>query len=136
MANEALHVYQWLYATLHGDATLMSAATGVFAGAAPDGTAPPYVVYNWQGGTDVATVNGRRIMNNSLYQIKAVGPTAQIATLQTIADRIDTLLQRASGTAAGANILFCDRQYPLVITNTVNGTLWVNVGGLYRIYAQ
>lgn len=134
--NEALRVYSWLYSVLHGDATLMALVTGVFAGAAPEGQIAPYVVYNWQGGADVMVTNGRRTMNNSLYQVKCVGPADTITTLQTACDRLDTLLQRASGTTTGATILFCERERPVALDNTVNGVLWTNVGGLYRIYAQ
>lgn len=135
--NETLHVYTWLYNTLHGDATLLTYVTGVYAGTAPDGAVDPYVVYNWQGGADVMVANGRRVMNNSLYQVKVVGQAStNIAKITSAADRIDTLLQRASGTVSGGTILFCERQYPLIVDNVVNGVLWTNVGGLYRIFAQ
>lgn len=133
---EPLRVYAWLNATLTGDATLMASVTGVFAGAAPEGQTAPFVVYNWQGGQDVMVQGGRRVMNDSLYQVKVVAPSDQIVALQTAADRIDTLLQRASGSANGGVILFCLRERATALDNTVNGVLWSNIGGLYRMLAQ
>lgn len=135
--NELTRVAEWLYGILSADATLTSLAPGgVFRGVATVGTATPYVVFSYQGGADIVSATGYRLGVNSLWIVKAVGPAASTLTLQSAADRIETLLGHKSGTVTGAIIAACIRQDGVFDDEVVNGALWTNCGGRYRIWAE
>src|SRR5260221_3578698 len=145
--NEVLLGFEWLYSVLSGDATLTSLAPGgVWRSMAPPSSLMPYVIMALQAGSDVTAMNGFRIMDDLLMQIKVVGPASNTATIASAAAQIDRLLggpplQPASGTiAAGpttiAQVYACYRQTPLVIDELINGELFLNVGGLYRMEIQ
>ena len=132
----------WLYGALTGDATLTSllasGAQGIWRAYAPPGTAPVYVIYGLQsGGNDTLTMNAVRLLTNPLYQVKAVGPAG--SSMQSILDaasEIDNLLKRTSGTVAGGFVGVCYREQPLSVDELVNGEVWSNVGGMYRLQIQ
>lgn len=123
----------WLASTLAG-----AAPGGVWEGAAPlSATQTPYIVYQWQGGQDVSVIGAIRVWNESSWQVKAVGPVTDYATLQSVADTIDARLQRASGVGGtDGRILLCVRQRAMSLPEMVNGALWLNLIGLYDILAQ
>jgi len=136
--HEAAIALEWLLATLRGDNALTSIATGgVHRAMASLGTVPPYIIVANQAGVDVLTANAVRLMNNSLYQVKAVGPAAMTDTLMSAAAEIDALFKRADGTATGGLILSCYRESPLQLDELrASGEQWSNVGGLYRLLIQ
>lgn len=135
--HELSRVAAWLYTTLSGDATLTSLAPGgVFRGLATVGTATPYVVFAYQGGADILSATGYRLGVNSLWIVKAVGPAASTLALQSAADRIEILLMHQSGAVTDARIAACIRQDGVFDDEVVNGALWTNVGGIYRIWAE
>lgn len=135
--HEAAIALGWIFTTLANDATLTSEATGgVHRAYAPPDTVPPYIIVGFQTGLDVLTANAVRLMNNSLYQIKVVGPADDTPTLMSIAAEIDALFKRASGSATGGLILTCYRESPLQVDEIVSGEQWTNIGGLYRMLIQ
>lgn len=137
MSNEVVYVDKWLYGVLSGDATLTGlVGARIHAYQAPEGTAFPFVLYSFQGGADVAVVGGIRIFNRGVYQVKAVGKGDTMGALQSIADRIDTLLQGASGSVTGGIILACVREQPLAYAEIDNRIQYRHLGGLYRILVQ
>lgn len=137
MANEVVYADQWLYGLLSGDAPLTGlVGTRIHSYVAPEGVVFPYVLYAFQGGADVSVVGGVRIFNSGLYQVKAVGRTESLASLQVIANRLDTLLQRASGSVTGGIILACVRTQPLAYAEVSNQYQYRHLGGLYRIQVQ
>ncbi len=134
---EILRIDQWLYATLSGDVTLMALVSGVHNALAAQGAALPYVVFNFQGGGDVRGVGPTRIMTSALYQVKAVGSGASYAPLKSAVDRIDTLLQGASGSVTDGWIYSCVREQPIAyVETTAGGAQFRHLGGFYRIVAQ
>lgn len=135
--QETAIALEWLMSTLTGDNALTPLATGgVHRAMASPGTVPPYVIVAFQAGVDVLSANAFRLMDNLLYQVKVVGPASMTATLLSAAAEIDALLKLASGTATGGLILSCYRESPLQLDELVNGELWSNVGGLYRLLIQ
>lgn len=129
--------FEFLYSTLSSDNTLTALAPGgVWRSMAPPSTNPPYVILSLQSGVDVLTSQIVRLMTQILYQVKVIGPVAMTAQLFSAAQEIDNLLARTSGTATGGVILACWRESPLQLDELVNGELWTNIGGLYRIQAQ
>lgn len=132
--NEAAEGMEYLYAKLSGDSTLLGYATGgVWSDMAPPGTATPFVVVGMQSETDTLTMNVFRILSRALFQVKAVGPATQRTAIRNAANRIDTLLGRTSGTTTNAIIEACYRDGVINIPEIVDGALWTNLGGFYRL---
>lgn len=133
---EAPAAEEWLYATLHGDATLMALVHGVWPGGeAPQGTAYPFVTFQQMAANDYAAVGAFRIWTNMLYLVKVVGETPDFASLNTAVARIDTLLHRGSGTAADGTVWSCVREQVIRLPETVQGKQYRTAGALYRLYA-
>ena len=127
-----------LYSALSGDATLtglLSSATAIYQGVAPDGADPPYVVYGKQANTKTYTF-GAKAWDNSLYLIKAVDERPSAARAGTIQDRLEVLLTDAALTVTGRTHLYLrpetDVDYPEVDQGR---TTW-HRGHLYRIYTS
>lgn len=137
MGLEPLWVDQWLYGLLTGDPTLAGLVGGrVYGYVAPEGAALPFVVYSHQAGSDVRGNGPTRFMASLLYQVKAVGAGASFQPLKAIADRLDALLQGASGTVADGRVLVCVREQPIAYVEIDNGIIYRHAGGLWRIHAQ
>jgi hypothetical protein len=138
VANEVVLADLWLYSVLSGDATLAGlVGTKIYSYLAPGGTASPFVVYNFQGGTDVMAVGAIRIMNTGLYQIKGIVQSNSMSGVaKSIADRIDTLLHGMTGLVTGGIVLACVRQQPIAYVETSNGLRWNHLGGSYRLIVE
>lgn len=137
--HEVVIGYQYIYATLSPDSVLTSDAPGgVHRSLAPPETMPPFVIMNYQSGSDVITMNAFRTMVSALFQIKCVGPASMITALTNGASRIDALLGSppTSGTVTGGLVAASYRESPLMIDEITNGEVWTNVGGLYRLLIE
>lgn len=132
---------EWLFSTLTADATLIAllpggATAGVNHRRAAQGTAYPIVIYQFMSGVDYAAVGAYRIWTNMVWLVKAVGASADAATIDAIAARIDTLLQRGSGTPASGVVASCVRESVVDYVDDVAGSVpYSHLGGNYRIYA-
>lgn len=135
---EIAQAFQWINTTLKADTALTTAATGgVWQGFADLATNTPYALYLQQAGTDVLTMNVKRLFVNLLVQVKAIGPSAQYAVLVVIADRIDALLGRVGPlTLASGGVLACYREQTIAMSELINGVAWSHLGGMYRIQLQ
>jgi hypothetical protein len=127
---EAARTLQWIVLRLTG-----IAPGGIHRSMVPPGAATPYIVVLHKSSIDIPGVAGHRLLTNSLYEIKVVGPGKLIATLVQIADTIDSILQRSSGATPDTNILACVREQTILSDMLVNGEQWSDVGGMYRIYS-
>jgi hypothetical protein len=137
-SHETALGFSWLYSTLVGDTTLSGYASGgVYRSMAPPQTTTPYVIMSFQAGTDVVTMNGFRLIDDTIFQVRAVGPGSKSQQIAQAAGRLDALLSiPSSGVTAGGAILSCYRESPLTFDELVNGELWNNMGGLYRVIIQ
>lgn len=138
MPAETFTAARWLYAKLAGDAALAAALGGadrVWQELADQGSAMPYVVFQYQGGSDVAGVGTARIMANLLYLVRVVGGGAH-SELEAAADRIDAVLHGASGPVGDGIVFACVREQPISYTETSDGKVYRHVGGLYRLFTQ
>jgi len=139
---ETVRVEQWLYTILTGDTgagkvnTLVSGR--IYAYQAPEGAAFPFVVYSRQAGHDVMGVGAARIMASEVYQVKAVGKGATVSfwTIKAIADRIDEVLQGASGSVVDGRVLSCVREQIISYVENSGSDVYSHLGGLYRIQVQ
>lgn len=127
----------WIYEKLANDATLADLVDDrIYDGIAPEGAAFPYVVYSFQAGADTVVVGAARVLNSGLYLVKAVAETQSYSGPAEIADRIDDLLQAASGAADDGLILGANREQPIMYVEVVDTIQFRHVGGLYRIFTQ
>jgi hypothetical protein len=136
---EADAVEEWIYATLKGDSTLMAllASAEVWnGGTAPQGTPYPFLTIQHMSGIDLVEVASNRIWTNLVYLIKVVGESADYQTLRAAVARIDTLLHRASGTAADGTVWACVREQTIRMPEILDGKQYRNDGFMFRIYAS
>lgn len=134
---ELPRIEEWLYSTLSTDSQLTTALGGrrIYGYVAPQGAAMPYVILSHQGGHDVRGVGPGRIMASVLYQVKVVGEGASFNGIKSAADRLDALLQGASGSVVDGAVLACVREQPLAYVEVDSGAQYRHLGGLYRIMA-
>lgn len=128
---------QWLYARLSSDPVLAQlVGERIYSPPAPPGAELPFVLYRYQAGYDVRGVGATRIMTDLVYQVQVVGRGASVSPLQPIADRLDVLLQGASGSVGNGRVLTCVREQPIAYPEVVDGVTYHYVGGLWRILVQ
>lgn len=133
-ADPVSTAFDLLYSTLHGDATLLALISGVYQVMAPPGSTPDWLLLVHQSSQDTLTATATRILTRSLFQVKCVGPVADAANLRAAYARADALLQPSGQPLRNTlSTLACYREQPLAYGELVNGALWLNVGGLYRV---
>lgn len=123
---------------LRADAT-MQALVGDRIGNAPAkaGTQYPYVVLDvLSDGTDLRIVGGIRVWTDPLILIKAVTKGNNPGQLFPIAQRIDQLLDRQSGTITDGVIVDIYRERGHLRRERTDGVLYLNMGGEYRHKVQ
>lgn len=134
MANEIPRIEKWLYAALAGDSAI-SAAIGarVFNAIAPQGTAFPFVIFNFQAGTDVQGNGTARVQSEAVFLVKVVSQGPPDATARTVADRIDEVVGKAVHAALDSYLFSGRRESPFRFVEAVGDVRFHHVGGLYRI---
>lgn len=137
MSIETRYVDAWLDTTLRNDTVLMSLVNGrVYNTMAPTGTTMPYVVWNYQGGSDVAAIGTHRVFARCVYQVRTVGTGASYVPLRSVADRVDVLLHGAVGVVPGGRIVSVVREQIIQFLEVVDGVMIRYLGGLYRVLVQ
>jgi len=139
-ASEAVLGLQFLFGILSADSTLAGYAPGGgFRSLAPDGTATPFWVVSLQSaGKDSMTQQAVRLLANPLFLIKVSGPASQMQAIANAAAQIDVLLGGGQGlrnrSVTGGWIAACYREsVHLQDEGPINGVVWSNLGGLYRM---
>lgn len=134
---EIARVLEWIHDALASDATITGlVGDRIYDGIAPEGASFPYIVYNYQGGADAVAVGAIRVLNQSVYQIKAVDCAQSYSGAAQIADQIDNLLQAATGATIDGQILGTNREQPIMYAEVNDKQQYRHAGGLYRIFAQ
>jgi len=100
MADVLTRWDQWFYEKLHGDATLLALLatdathTGVYIDEVTPGPALyPSIVITNMSALDVTALGPQRNAVNTVWLIKAIGQGRSYKDLQSIMDRVDTLIQ-------------------------------------------
>lgn len=132
--SELITGTNWIHDVLAADATIISAVGArIYDSLAPKGSAFPYILIQvTDTGADLMVVDANRVWTESLWLVRVIGQIGSFSTLETIDDRIDTLLHRQSG----GNVLACVREQPFVFTETLDGIQYRHLGGIYRLYVQ
>lgn len=134
---ETVAAEKWLYSVLAADATLTGAvSTRIYAYTAPESATFPLVLFGQQSATDLMGVGPYRIWANMLYVVRGVGETASMAGVQTIANRIDTVLHAASGSNVDGIVYACVRVQPFALSETISGRQFRHLGGIYRLFVK
>ena len=134
--SELSAIDKWLYTTLSTDATLAAiVSTRVYDTLAVETATFPYVVFSFQGGSDVRTNGADRIMVSGLYQVKVVGKGGAFSSLTAAASRIDVLLNAKYGTNTDGEV-WAVRTQPIKYLEVSEGVQYRHLGGLYRVWAQ
>ena len=134
MANARLQVDKAIYSALNVAGILEVAPGGVHNMVAPQGTAPPFVVFQAMSKEDEHTFNGR--FANMVYMVKAVTKNTWPKVAIDVDTQIDSVLEDATLTITGFNQLLCRRQSDIYFTEEHGGDVWQHIGGLYRVMAD
>lgn len=90
---------RWLYTQLTSDTQLSTALGGrVYIDAAPADTQYPLAVIALVASNQVGNLSADKVMDNELWQVVIWGQGSSYSGLESIADRIRTVLHKASGT--------------------------------------
>lgn len=134
--NEIDITYQWIQATLSGDATLTGYAPGgVWRAEAEANTPAPYVTITYQPGRgrDEIAFGGVRVYSDLYFEVCATGPVSTLQNIVNAALRIDELLAIAQQTAiTGGTLLAHYRVEPVETNPLIDGLRWNSNGGVYR----
>ena len=146
MTYETTRVEQWIFEQLADDSTVVANAganvldatkAGVYVPQAPEGALYPLVRYNLMAGTDSLSMGTTRNMTDCVYQVLCVGQTESYQSLETLADRVDTLLTNPSDTTVDSHVIIGSwREQVIKIPELVSGTHYRSLGGLYRIHVR
>lgn len=145
MANaNAFAVHRYLYEKLTADTALCAEVGGTASpriyerGQVPQAAAFPYVVFEAvTAGSNGATINGTRTLQQWVFQVTAHNNSANLAALETIGNRIHAALHKTSGTVTGGTILYAVEEAEIVPPPLIDsGITYRQVGGEYRLYTQ
>ena len=135
MANLRVNLDTAVYAVLNVEAVVNEATGGVFNGLAPQGTAPPYVVFSAMSkNDDYWSYTGRGA--EAVYMIKAISRSAWPKEAGDIDTQVDSVMQDASLSITGFSLLACWREEDIYLVENQDGVIYQHVGGLYRIIAD
>lgn len=134
---ESLRVDQWLFQILSNDSILRNFVNDrIYGYLAPQKSDLPFIIFSKQSGVDIRGVGPSRIMSDLLYQVKVVDYGRSPQKSKNIGDRLDVLLQGASGTLNDGTILMCVREQIIEYIEFVDGIPLHHLGGLWRIFVR
>ena len=135
MANLRVNLDTAVFAALNVSSVTNEAIGGVFNGIAPQGTAPPYVVFAAMSKVDdYFAYTGRG--GAAIYMVKAIDRSPWPKTAGDIDTQIDSVMQDASLSITGHSLLSCRRESDIYLTEDQDGIIYQHIGGLYRIVAD
>jgi hypothetical protein len=93
-----LNADRWLYTQLTTDSQLVTAlGKRVYVDAAPQNTQYPAAIVSFVTSRQVSNVSADRVMDTELWQIAVWTDQPNYTSIEAIADRIRTVLHKASG---------------------------------------
>jgi hypothetical protein len=111
---------------------------GVFREIAPQGSAEPYVIVQMMRHSDEYLINRGEAFEEFTYMVKAVQRNTSGATVQSVADRIHTLLQDGTMTITGYNLTTMQREERIayVELDENRDQRYQHRGGLYQVLVE
>ena len=114
-------------------AGLLTTPAAIFEEVAAPGTEPPYVVFNFQGGTDQWTFQGGS-NERALWLVKGVCRGGSATPAEAIDARCLELLHSARLPLPNGRALHILHEAPVRYGETVSGEQWRHRGGIYRLF--
>lgn len=141
---ETARARAFIASTLKGDATFKALSSGIenriFDRPAPAGTAYPLVRLELRSpGEDLMVIGAQRIWSSPLILVYVATDKPSTGSIELLADRLDALLHRASGTlaatsgAGAASIWTCIRERPFDLPDSSVSPAVSRLGGEYRV---
>ena len=94
-----LNADRWLVGTLKNDTTIAAAVGArVYQDQAPEETAYPLILVNYVSTLPVQNISADRVMDTELWRIRIIDQDPSYAGVESIADRVRSILHKASGT--------------------------------------
>lgn len=123
-----------LYTCLAGDDDLqglLSGPTAIFHAKAPQGTEPPYVIFNLMSGTEVWTFGDSH--ERAIWLVKGVCRDGSATAAEEIDARCRELLNRTRLAVAGGTLTIL-RESVVSYGEDRDGETWPHRGSLYRVF--
>lgn len=145
MALTSPIAYEWLQSNLKADATLATLMGGevrAYQRNAPEGTPVyPLILIRWVSGIVLMTVGALDVHTNALVDVLVVDKSNSTASMKPIANRVDAILNRASGTTADGQVFLCHKAEMTEIATTDppvpgGGARVQNLGRTWRLIVQ
>jgi hypothetical protein len=128
---------QALYSRLSTTSALVGVlgGTAIYKDLAPQGTKPPYVLFNKMSNVPAYTLT-RLAFENMTYQVKAITTGFTSTAAGQIAKEVDTALQDTVLTIAGHLHVYIRRIEDVDYLEPAEGGLvYKHLGGIYRVMA-
>ena len=135
---ELTRVDWWIYDTLYADAQIqLAVGERIYVDQASQFATEPMIVFQMLGASDKALTSRRRL-STALYLVRAIRKGSTYSALETLADRIEAVLQVPdTGTIVReVNITSCNREQGFKRMDDQNGVPYVHLGGIYRVRFQ
>lgn len=135
MANLRVNLDTAVYNVLNVEAVTNEATGGVFNSLAPQGIAPPFIVFQAMSKVDdYFAYTGRG--GQAIYMVKVISRSPWPKEGGDIDTQIDSVMQDASLSITGHTLLSCRRESDIYFTEDQAGVTFQHVGGTYRIIAD
>lgn len=146
--NEGIRIDAWLKAKLLGDVAagglfypgdavgVNARVSGVWSELIPREEQLPAIRFTDLAPADVNTLEGNRILVTGRYLVAGVINVADYGPLVAVSDRIDAVLQRATGAFGGVNVLSCIRESVFRLPEDDGDNHHRHLGGIYRVQAS
>ena len=135
MANLRVNLDTAIYSVLNVEAVTNEATGGVFNSLAPQGTEPPYIVFQAMSKVDdYYAYTGRG--GSAVYMVKVIDRSPWPKGAGDIDTQIDSVMQDASLSITGHALLTCRRESDIYLIDDQAGVIYQHIGGLYRINAD
>lgn len=131
-----------IYGRLAGDTTLTGMlgtppagySQSIYYQSAPDKVNYPIVVFNKQSGVPTQAMHDPTAFDNDVWLVKAVDHSSSADKAEAIVERIKTLLNDASLSIAGGEILlFLRRMSDVDYEEITSGETYKHAGSLFRL---
>ena len=135
MANLRVNLDTAVYSALNIATITNAALGGVFNTHAPQGTEPPYVVFQAMSKIDdYFAYTGRGA--EAIYMVKAVARSPWPKEAGDIDTKIDAAMQNASLSITDHSLIECRRESDIYLVEDLDGVIYQHIGGLYRVIAD
>lgn len=130
-----------LYGKLAGDTTLNALlgtpapgySKSIYYQQAPEGAGFPFVLISKQSGVPTQAFGDPDAFDEDVWLAKGVDRSSSSDTVESIQDRIRTLLNDASLSISGQTLTFLRRQSDVDYGEVDRGTEYRHAGSLYRV---